>query len=173
MSVHFFVIAGDFWYASVLVDNGSASFAGVMQAFLGVLYAGMGPGQALADLGNITKAKVACRDMFALLEVSDEWDGTCWGHAHVAAGVHSVDLVKCVDTHGSLQRHTLGGAVQSSFRFSRKTGLALVRSTQTARHRCLCIASYSPRMKAKIAEKKATPKRTCLAHAPSHPMVQH
>ena len=35
MSVHFFVIAGDFWYASVLVDNGNASFAGVMQAFLG------------------------------------------------------------------------------------------------------------------------------------------
>ena len=69
MSVHFFVIAGDFWYASVLVDNGSASFAGVMQAFLGeVLYAGMGAGQALADLGNITKAKVACRDMFALMD---------------------------------------------------------------------------------------------------------
>ena len=40
MSVHFFVIAGDFWYASVLVDNGNACFAGVMQAFLGVLYAG-------------------------------------------------------------------------------------------------------------------------------------
>ena len=40
MSVHFFVIAGDFWYASVLVDNGNTSFAGVMQPFLGVLYAG-------------------------------------------------------------------------------------------------------------------------------------
>ena len=34
-SVHFFVMAGDIWYASVLVDNGNASFAGVMQAFLG------------------------------------------------------------------------------------------------------------------------------------------
>ena len=44
------------------------SFAGVMQAFLGVLYAGMGAGQALADLGNVTKAKVACRDMFALMD---------------------------------------------------------------------------------------------------------
>ena len=39
-----------------------------MQAFLGVLYAGMGAGQALADLGNIAKAKVACRDMFALMD---------------------------------------------------------------------------------------------------------
>lgn len=68
MSVHFFVMAGGFWYASVLVDNGNASFAGVMQAFLGVLYAGMGAGQALADLGNVTKAKVACHDMFALMD---------------------------------------------------------------------------------------------------------
>ena len=41
MSVHFFVITGDFWYASVLVDNSNASFAGVMQTFLGVLYAGL------------------------------------------------------------------------------------------------------------------------------------
>ena len=68
MSVHFFVIAGDFWYALVLVVNGNASFAGAMQAFLGVLYAGMDAGQALADLGNITKASGACHDMFALMD---------------------------------------------------------------------------------------------------------
>ena len=68
MSVHFFVIAGDFWHASVLVDNGNASFAGAMQAFLGVLYAGMDAGQALADLGNISKASGACHDMFALMD---------------------------------------------------------------------------------------------------------
>ena len=68
MSVHFFVIAGDFWYASVLVDNGNASFAGVLQTFLGVLHAGMDAGQALADLGNITKAKMVCRDMLALMD---------------------------------------------------------------------------------------------------------
>ena len=86
-------------------------------------------------------------------QVSGEWVGTCWGHAHVAAGVLSVDLAKCVDTHDSLQRHTLGDAVQSGFRGSRE-----VRSTQSARQRCLCSASYPPRMKAKIAEKKATPK---------------
>ena len=30
-------------------------------------------------------------------------------NARVAAGVHCVDLGKFVDTHGSLQRHTLGG----------------------------------------------------------------
>ena len=80
MSVHFFVIAGDFWYASVLVDNGNASFAGVMQTFLGVLYAGMGAGQALADLGNITKAKMVCRDMLALMDCKSVVNGfgTCW-----------------------------------------------------------------------------------------------
>ena len=53
-------------------------------------------------------------------QVSGEWVGTCRGHAHVAAGVHNVDLAKCVDTHGSLQRHTLGDAVQSGFRGSRE-----------------------------------------------------
>ena len=68
MSVHFFVIASDFWYASVFVDNGNTSFAGVMQPFLGVLYAGMDAGQALADLGNITKASGAGHDMFALMD---------------------------------------------------------------------------------------------------------
>ena len=214
MSVHFFVMAGGFWYASVLVDNGNASFAGVMQAFLGVLYAGMGAGQALADLGNVTAAKVACRDMFALMDRKSLVNGlepvgdmpmssTDVGRitfgcvrfqysfrpdvellkslfsnspitgndgstgssssansngSELSAGVHSVDLAKCVDTHGFLQRHTLGDAVQSGFRVSRKTCLALVRPTQTARHRCLCSASCPPRIKAKIAEKKATPK---------------
>jgi len=41
MSVHFLVMAGEFWYASVLVGNGNLSFADVMRTFLGVLYAGM------------------------------------------------------------------------------------------------------------------------------------
>ena len=50
--------------------------------------------------------------------VSSEWVGTRWRHAHVTAGVQSVDLAKCVDTRGSLQRHTLGDAVQSGFRGS-------------------------------------------------------
>ena len=39
-----------------------------MQAFLGILYAGMGAGQALADLDNVTQAEVACRDMLALMD---------------------------------------------------------------------------------------------------------
>ena len=141
MSVHFFVIAGDFWYASVLVDNVNASFAGAMQAFLGVLYAGMDAGQGLADLGN-GKWCLPRHVRPHGPQVSGEWVGTCWGHAHVAASVLSVDLAKCVDTHDSLQRHTLGDAVQSGFRGSCKTGLTLVRSTQTAWHRCLCSASY-------------------------------
>jgi len=38
-----------------------------MQTFLGILYTGMGAGQALADLNNITKAKM-CRDALALMD---------------------------------------------------------------------------------------------------------
>ena len=114
MSVHFFDIAGDFWYASVFVDNGNASFAGVMQTFLGILNAGMGVGQALAK--HQGKNGLPRRARPHETQVSGEWVGTCWGHAHVTAGVHSVDLAKCVDTHGSLQRHTLNDAIQSDFR---------------------------------------------------------
>ena len=52
MSVHFFVITGDFWYTSVLVNNGNVSFAGVMQTFLGILYADLDAGHALAVLSR-------------------------------------------------------------------------------------------------------------------------
>ena len=65
-------ITGGFWYATVLVDNGNASFAGVIQAFLELLYAGMGASQALADLSNVTKARVASRDMLALMNWGKE-----------------------------------------------------------------------------------------------------
>ena len=68
-------IAGGFWYATVLEDNDNASFAGVMQAFLEVLYAAMGAGQALADLSNVTKARVACRDMLALMDCKSLMNG--------------------------------------------------------------------------------------------------
>ena len=47
-----FVITNDFWYVSVLVGNGNESFAGVLQIFLGVLYASMSAEQALADLNT-------------------------------------------------------------------------------------------------------------------------
>ena len=73
MSVHFFVVTGDFWYTSVLVDNGNASFAGVMQTFLGVLYAGLDVGQALAVLSIITTAKIDCLDMLALMGAACLW----------------------------------------------------------------------------------------------------
>ena len=104
VSVHFFVIAGDFWYALVLVGNGNASYTGI----LGVLYADMGAGQALANLVNITKAKVACRGMFALMDRKSLVNGLepvgacpcrCWrtlrgprqmcGHARLLAAPHS------------------------------------------------------------------------------------
>ena len=160
MSVHFFVIAGDFWYGSC--GQRQRVFRRCHAGILGCLGCGTGtsrPRQHRQGKGGLPR-HVRPHGT----QVSGEWVGTCWGHAHVAAGVHSVDLAKCVDTHGSLQRHTLGDAVQSGFRGSRKTGLALVRSTQTARHRCLCSASYLPRMKAKIAEKIATPKGKLASH---------
>ena len=51
--LHFFVIAGDFWYALVLLGNSNASYTGILV----VLYADTGTGQALANLVNITEAK--------------------------------------------------------------------------------------------------------------------
>jgi len=52
--------------------------------------------------------------------VSNEWVATCWRHAHVTAGVHSVDVAKCVDTHGLLKHHI--HAVQSGFSGSHTGG---------------------------------------------------
>ena len=70
-----FVITNNFWCVSVLVGNGNESFAGVLQTFLGVLYASI------------------CRDILMSLLAYTAWISP-----------------KCVDTHGSLQRHTLGNA---------------------------------------------------------------
>ena len=63
MSVHCFVITGDFWYTSVPVDNGNASFAGVLQTFLGILYAGLDAGHALAVLSASVALKRSSVEM--------------------------------------------------------------------------------------------------------------
>ena len=100
MSVHFFVIAGNFWYESVLVDNGNAFFA--------------------------VSCKLSCRSCMLVW-----YDGLgpchCWHPKR--------DLAKCVDTHGSLQRHTLGDAVQSGFR-GFHTGSRLNRCGRDEQHGC-------------------------------------
>ncbi|CAJ1454711.1 unnamed protein product, partial [Effrenium voratum] len=55
--VMFFVMAGGFYAASLLIKDGSADFEGVMMAFMGVFYAGMGAGQAAVMVGDTAKAR--------------------------------------------------------------------------------------------------------------------
>merc|ERR550534_2021443 len=64
-----------FWYSQELIVNGTASFTGVMYAFMGILYAAMGAGQFMAMLGDIDKAKVACVDMFKLMDRESQING--------------------------------------------------------------------------------------------------
>jgi len=73
--VVFFVMAGGFYYASYLVNEGEATFLDVMCAFMGIFYAGMGAGQAAALMGDATKATVACYEMFQLLDRVSLIDG--------------------------------------------------------------------------------------------------
>lgn len=71
----FFVMAAGFYFASILIDSGDADFVGVMTAFMGIFYAGMGAGQSAALMGDLTKAKVACHDMFKLLDRQSKING--------------------------------------------------------------------------------------------------
>lgn len=64
----FFIMAAGFYVASVLIRDGTADFKGVMMAFMGIFYAGMGAGQAAVIMGDTAKAKVACHDMFKLMD---------------------------------------------------------------------------------------------------------
>eukprot|EP00913_Durusdinium_trenchii_P001403 g1298.t1 len=73
--VMFFVIAGGFYYASVLRREGVATFSDTMMAFMGVFYAGLGAGQSAVFIGDAAKAKVACHDMFKLLDRASKIDG--------------------------------------------------------------------------------------------------
>ena len=111
MSVHFFVIEGNFWYESVLVDNGNAFFAVSCKLSCRsctLVWVRDSHWQTMATSPN----KEVCRDVLALMDRVSPVNGLgpchCWHPER--------DLAKCVDTHGSLQRHTLGDAVQSGFK---------------------------------------------------------
>jgi len=73
--IMFFIMAGGFYIASILIKEGVADFQGVMMAFMGIFYAGMGAGQAAVMVGDATKAKVACHDMFQLMDRVSAIDG--------------------------------------------------------------------------------------------------
>jgi len=73
--IMFFIMAGGFYVASILIKEGVADFQGVMMAFMGIFYAGMGAGQAAMMVGDATKAKVACHDMFQLMDRVSAIDG--------------------------------------------------------------------------------------------------
>ena len=73
--IMFFIMAGGFYIASFLIKEGVADFQGVMMAFMGIFYAGMGAGQAAVMVGDATKAKVACHDMFQLMDRISAIDG--------------------------------------------------------------------------------------------------
>ncbi|CAL1142099.1 unnamed protein product [Cladocopium goreaui] len=66
--IMFFIMAGGFYIASLLIKDGTSDFKSVMMAFMGIFYAGMGAGQAAVMMGDATKAKVACHDMFKLID---------------------------------------------------------------------------------------------------------
>lgn len=69
------VMAGGFRYSEYLVEEGLADFKGVMYAFMGIMYAAMGAGQAAAMAGDAAKAKLACHDMFQLIDRETQIDG--------------------------------------------------------------------------------------------------
>eukprot|EP00928_Gymnodinium_smaydae_P080986 TRINITY_DN64573_c0_g1_i2.p1 TRINITY_DN64573_c0_g1~~TRINITY_DN64573_c0_g1_i2.p1 ORF type:complete len:1276 (+),score=263.78 TRINITY_DN64573_c0_g1_i2:301-3828(+) len=69
------VMAGGFYYSDYLVKVGATDFKGVMLAFMGVLYAAMGAGQASAMAGDGEKARQACYFIFELLDRKSLVDG--------------------------------------------------------------------------------------------------
>lgn len=73
--VLFLILAGGFYFAAWLVKTSRADFQGVMTAFMGIFYAGMGAGRAAAMMGDFTKAKVACSEMFKLLDRASKIEG--------------------------------------------------------------------------------------------------
>lgn len=73
--IMFFIMAGGFYIASLLIKDGSSDFKSVMMAFMGIFYAGMGAGQAAVIVGDTTKAKVACHDMFKLIDRVSQIEG--------------------------------------------------------------------------------------------------
>lgn len=84
----FWIMAGGFYFMGVLIDAGRATFETGQQAFMGILYAGMGAGMASALTGDLAKAKVAAHDMFEILDRETringlEPTGECLRDVHV------------------------------------------------------------------------------------------
>lgn len=74
-SMSFYVMAGGFFYGSELIKSGDANFEEVMTAFMGIMYGSMGAGQAALMIGDATKAKVACYEVFRLLDRTSKING--------------------------------------------------------------------------------------------------
>eukprot|EP00435_Cladocopium_sp_Y103_P060749 s354_g22.t1 len=55
--IMFFIMAGGFYIASLLIKDGTSDFKSVMMAFMGIFYAGMGAGQAAVMMGDATKER--------------------------------------------------------------------------------------------------------------------
>ena len=96
--VHFFIITGDFWYALVVPGTAARHPCDLVRVR-----------NRYGQTSSTSPDKVACRGIFALIHCKSLMNGLeLVEDNRVPAGVHCVDLGKCVDSYGSLQRHTLG-----------------------------------------------------------------
>ena len=118
--VHFFVITGDFWYALVVPGTAARHPCDLVR-----VRNRYGQTSSTSGLPQHLRFHALQVSVNGLELVEDN---------RVPAGVHCVDLGRCVDTYGSLQRHTLGGTAQSSFRGSRKTSWRLNRYRRAVQH---------------------------------------
>jgi len=71
----FIIFAFGFWWAFRLIKDGHNTFEDAMSAMNCVLFGAMGIGGAMGFVGDVGKAKVACHDMFQLLDRKSEIDG--------------------------------------------------------------------------------------------------
>ena len=74
ISVHFFVVAGDFWYESVLVGNGNASFAVSCKLSWGPVR-WHGCETATGRPRQHHQVKIVCRDVLALMDRVSQVNG--------------------------------------------------------------------------------------------------
>merc|ERR1719460_3407903 len=64
----FFIIGGAFYFMADLIKGGEEDFKNVMYAFMGIVFAAAGAGQAAGMMGDASKATVAAHDAFKLLD---------------------------------------------------------------------------------------------------------
>ncbi|CAE7377852.1 ABCB11 [Symbiodinium natans] len=74
-AITFWIMAGGFYFMGVLIEAGRATFETGQQAFMGILYAGLGAGMASALTGDLAKAKVAAHDMFQIIDKETRING--------------------------------------------------------------------------------------------------